>query len=55
MDTTMQQTLEGRQYLIDQKVNLLISFLATKQVLDEREVAQLKQFQIFPAPPKVGS
>lgn len=48
--------LEGstiaRQRKGDEKVNRLIAFLATNRALNDQQVAELKQFQIFPAPPK---
>lgn len=46
--------LEGnlivRQRKEDQKVNRLIEMLQNKKVLEETEVKQLHEFQIFPAP-----
>ncbi len=46
--------LEGgtvaRQRKEDQKVNPLIEILQNKKVLEEVEVKQLHEFQIFPAP-----
>ncbi len=46
--------LEGsvisRQRKEDRKVNLLIQILENKKVLQETDVKQLHEFQIFPAP-----
>ena len=46
--------LEGgtvaRQRKEDQKVNLLIQILENKKVLEETDVKQLQEFQIFPTP-----
>lgn len=38
----------------DQKMNLLISFLAEKNVLGKREIEELKKLQVFPVLPSVG-
>lgn len=50
--------LEGgvivRQRKEDERARLMISFLEQNKLLSDAQIAELRQFQIFVAPPKVG-